>query len=237
MQGGGQWNIEDDGTAPAGSATATDTVEVTTADASDVFDFSVNGFEFDSSTTFREQLGVAITLRLTAAQTVPDLVETSGTITVDNSVVANISAPNLIDGTRIQIYNVTDDSEMFNEVVSGGSGFSDTFVIPADAEVGDTLRMRAVYVSGATSKCNIESFATASTGGVAFADSQVNCTVYNDNAIDGSGVTEYSADYPNVQVDIDDPDGTTTVQRLFAWYRYNESTENGIAELLQRAGA
>lgn len=228
MQGGGQWNIQDDGTAPSGSATATDSIEITAADTNDVFDFSFNMFSFDAGTTFENSSGSNIIIRLDAAQTVPTLVETSGTITVDNAVVANISAPNIIDGSRIQIFNVTSDTELFNEIVSGGSGFSDTFVIPGDAQVGDTIRMRATYVSGTDARQRIEATASASTGGITFADTQQSCLVYCDNAIDGSTVTEYTADYPNVQVDINDPDGTTTVQRLYAWYAYNETTEDGI---------
>jgi hypothetical protein len=228
MQGSGQWNIQAPGTAPSGSATATDTIEITNASASDIFDFSFNMFSFDAATTFENSSGANIVLRLDAAQTVPNLVETSGTITVDNAVVANISAPNIIDGSRIQIYNVTSDTELFNEIVSGGAGFSDTFVIPGDAIAGDTIRMRATYVSGTDARQRLESTATASTGGITFADVQQTCLVYCDNAIDGSTVTEYTADYPNVQVDIDDPDGTTTVQRLYAWYAYNETTVGGI---------
>jgi hypothetical protein len=230
MQGGGTWDIEDDGTAPAGSATATDTIEITSADANDVFDFSVNGFEFDEDTTFENSSGSNIILRLSAAQTVPDLVETSGTITVDNAVTVNVTAPNLIDGTRIQIYNVTADTELFNEVVSGGSGFADTITVPGDADVGDTLRMRATYVSGATASCPIQTTNAVSLGGVSFANEQIPCPVYNSYAIDGSAVAEFSWDGVNVQFDVNDPDNTWYVSRLYAWNMYWLMSEIGIRD-------
>jgi hypothetical protein len=48
------------------------------------------------------------------------------------------------------------------------------------------------------------------------------------NGIDGSTVTEFTPDYPNVQIDVSDPDGVTTVQRIYAWLRYTETTLSGI---------
>jgi hypothetical protein len=52
--------------------------------------------------------------------------------------------------------------------------------------------------------------------------------IYNSNGIDGSTITEFTEDYPNIEVDISDPDNVTTPQRIYAWMRYVETTPDGI---------
>jgi len=52
--------------------------------------------------------------------------------------------------------------------------------------------------------------------------------VYNANAIDGSTITEFSADYPNFEVNINDGDGVTSVKRLYAAFQYLSHSSQGI---------
>lgn len=142
-----------------------------------------------------------------------------------------VSAASLIDGTRVQIYNVTQDTEIDNSLVSGGGGYSytDLFGTGQVFEDGDVIRLRATYVSGSSAaKKELSNTGAITASGLSFLDAQVDDTVYTTWAIDGSGVTEFSADFPNVQVDIDDPDGGTTKKRLGAWLKYIVTTADGI---------
>ena len=52
--------------------------------------------------------------------------------------------------------------------------------------------------------------------------------MYNGIGVDGSTVTEFVPDYPNVQVDIGDPNGQTSADRLYSWFVYTTTTESGI---------
>jgi hypothetical protein len=134
-----------------------------------------------------------------------------------------IKAPNLISGTRVQLYNVTDAVEVENLVIGSGG-----YLLRADYSSDKTYRLRATYQSGTTAKHELEATGVFGSGGLTFLDSQTDESVYNNAGIDGSTCTEFSDDYPNVQIDISDPDGVTTVQRLYAWYHYTITTANGI---------
>ena len=163
-------------------------------------------------------------------------IRTTGTITLANGaaiavskytdstgVNVGVSVSGLVAGSRIQIYNVTNSLETDNQIVAGASFFR-YGIYTADK----TYRLRVTYQNGTTCYDEYESSGTFSSSGIAFSVSQAACTVYNSNAIDGSTVTEFTADYPNVQVDVSDPDGVTSVQRLYAWYHYEITTADGM---------
>jgi hypothetical protein len=132
-----------------------------------------------------------------------------------------IKVPSLIDGTRVQIYNVTDSAQVDNSVVAGGAGY----VLRAIYSADKTYRLRATYAG----KAPLQSTGIFGNGGLTFLDAQLADATYVTNGIDGSTVTEFAADYPNVQVDVTDPDGVTTLPRLYAWFRVLETTSSGIA--------
>lgn len=140
---------------------------------------------------------------------------------------AAAAVTNITAGSRIQVYNETTSTEIANEIVSGttwslsypnGTGFS----------AGDTVRVRLAWHSGATAKTPIQQRTVATASGWAILADQQNDTVYNFNAIDGDTCTEFDHDYVNVQIDVSDPDGVTTVQRGYAWYVAGQLTANGI---------
>jgi hypothetical protein len=145
-------------------------------------------------------------------------------------VTISIVHPGLIDGTRCQLYNVTQDNELDNSLVSGGGGYSYSDVIGSGEAIedGDTIRLRTVYVNGATAKSNREFTASASASGITFVGNQVDNTPYNSLAIDGSAQTEYTADFPNIQVDIDSPDALFAVGGLVAWMHFIQMSADGI---------
>lgn len=142
--------------------------------------------------------------------------------------ISYITAPNIVSGSRVQIYNVTTATEIQNIELSG-SGYSYQYFNGSGITNGDTVRFRATYQNGLTAYDLIESVSTASVQGASFGDIQTTNSVYAANAIDGSTCTEFIPDYPNVEIDINDPDGITSPMRLFAWYHYIVTTEFGIA--------
>lgn len=161
------------------------------------------------------------TLTLANGATVSDtmVVESAAGISVP------VMAPNIIAGSRIQIYNVTDAVEVANEVLSG-AGYAGRVTYTGDK----VFRLRAAYTSGVTAMTELESSGVLSASGISFIATQVPCPVYNTNAIDGSTVTEFSADYPTVHIDIADGDGVTSVRRLYAFWKYNLTTADGVSD-------
>lgn len=144
------------------------------------------------------------------------LTDSEGTFT-------NISLIGLTVGARVQVYDVTDAQELANFVAAAS-----TFTIYQKHISDKTIRMRTNYVSGTSAFYGEQATAVLTAGGASFLSSPSADTVYEANAIDGSTVTEFITDYPNVQIDISDPDSVTTVQRLYAWYRYNTMSAEGI---------
>jgi hypothetical protein len=135
-------------------------------------------------------------------------------------VTATISAPGLISGSRVQIYNIDTATELLNiETVSVGASVSVNYTVDAN------IRLRADHAT----KLPIETLGLLTASGLTFLDVQAEDTVYISNGIDGSLITEFAPDGPNIQVDINDLDGVTQVQRLYAWMQYYMTTAAGVA--------
>jgi hypothetical protein len=180
--------------------------------------------------------GVRLKVRATAAVADPTNALTYITIQTDtNSTDRQITypyqytgtgtMPSFSAGTRVQIYNVTTADEIYNAVPSGTS-LTYQYYTGTGISAGNTLRVRMAKAG----QLPFEGFAVASSSGFSVLGSQSVDAVYVANGVDGSTVTEFVADYPNVQVDINDPDNTTSMQRLYAWAKYTESTATGIEE-------
>lgn len=135
---------------------------------------------------------------------------------------ATISAPNLLSGSRVRVYDEDNAVELFNGVLAS-SGFSQSFVYTADT----TVTLTATYTSGATAKLGVSATGIFTANGVSFLNSQSDDTVYNGYAINGSAVTGYSADYAQ-----DDVNLTLTTSwaaaDAYAWWVYTLTTEDGI---------
>lgn len=149
---------------------------------------------------------------------------TSSVIIVDSTgTFNNMTITGLIAGSRVRINNATDNIELYNAVVAWTS-----VTIPSFWTTNKTLDLRVTNVSGLTAYLPYQSAWSLTSTWASFLVAQELDTVYNANAIDGSTITEFSADYPNVQVDIDDGDGSTSVQRLYAWFEYAMHSSQGI---------
>lgn len=131
-----------------------------------------------------------------------------------------ITAPGLVAGSRVQLFNITTGTEVLNAVLAA-DGLQQAAVWQADA----TVRLRAEHAT----KLPLQTLGVLTSSGLAYLDVQSDDTVYSGNGIDGATVTEFTPDGPNVQVDINDPDGVTSVQRLYAWMQHYQTTQAGIA--------
>lgn len=140
----------------------------------------------------------------------------------------DIAASGHIAGTRVQLYNVTQDIEMDSRITIDSSFVYEA--TPSEISEGDLIRLRATYASGTTYKEPIELFAIADlTNGNTFFISQVDWAEVANLGIDGSTCTEFTADYPNIQIDANDLDGVSSQKRIVAWYAYTITTAEGVA--------
>jgi len=135
---------------------------------------------------------------------------------------ATVSAPNLLSGTRVRVYNNTNNVEMFNGVLSS-AGFSQSFIYVGNKNI----TLTATYTNGVTAKLGISATGIFTANGVSFLVSQEDDLVYNSYGINGSLVTGFTADY--VQTDVNLTVTTNfTASNLYAWWIYTLTTEQGI---------
>ena len=131
-----------------------------------------------------------------------------------------VTAAAIVAGSRVQLYNVTDATELLNTTL-GSTGLTYATTWTADK----TIRLRADHPD----YLPLEATGILTASGLTFLATQAEDTVYVGNGIDGSTVTELSADGANAQIDISDPDGELSVQRLYAWMQHYQTTSAGIA--------
>jgi len=156
-----------------------------------------------------------------------ELIDSAGVTHMPTVVTAYIAVSNIVDGSRIQLYDITADAELANEIVSGTSfNFGYTYW-GSDHDI----RVRLTMVSGASTAYKwYESQGTATINGMSLRASQEANTIYTTNNVDGSTVTECSVSGTTIRIYVDDPDNTTTAQRIYNWYQYMLFTEDGIRD-------
>lgn len=181
------------------------------------YNLVINGCTFTSGGT----LTTTGTITLgTGGNFVGTRIDSTGSI---SSAIATVTG--LIAGSRVQIYNVTTSTEVANEIVASTS-WTLNYYNGSQFTSGNQIRIRVSKLGYLPQTL----LAVATTTGFSVPASQQTDTIYVSNAIDGSTVTEFSADYPNIQIDISDPDGVTSVKRIYAWLRYIETTTSGISQ-------
>ena len=158
-----------------------------------------------------------------------------------------ISAPQLYQvvvvsgftaGSRIQIYDTTSSTELFNGTASAGntvvSGTTATWTDPTAAVSTRAIRVRVAYVNGATAKNFIETSGltcgvTSGTESITYPVTPTADTTYNSNAVDGSTVTgitftDAATDLVNINIAAD----TTPLKDIYAAFVYWLFTAAGI---------
>lgn len=154
-----------------------------------------------------------------------------GTTTDKNGTISRLaySITGLVQHSRIQIYNLTTSAEIYNNNVNATS-YSAQYIDGTGITTGDEIRLRVTRQNGANAYLPFEATAIASASGFSFKVSQQLDAVYNGNGIDGSSVTTLTSDFPNVQIDVDDSDGTVDVREIYARYVNIITSEEGMRQ-------
>jgi len=139
----------------------------------------------------------------------------------------DISISNIEAGSRMCIFNETTQTEVFNGVVTGNT-YADIYDEGSDYITGDIIRVRLAWVNGATAKLNYVGTAVATPAGWTLLADQQDDIVYNEIGIDGSTITQFTADYINNEVDLV-ISSDFTVSSLYAWWVNNLATTDGIS--------
>jgi hypothetical protein len=147
-------------------------------------------------------------------------------ITIESSTAVTIVVNNIVDGSRIQVYDTDNDVELKNAEVSGTTS-STNFTYTIDT----AIRIRLTRINGTAEAYKwYEVTGTIGVAGFSMNAAQQVDQVYIDNNTDGSTVTECSVSGTTIRIYVDDPDNTTTAQRIYNWYAYYLTTEAGIRE-------
>ena len=199
-----------------------------------VFDGSGTTYTVSAGTisNYENVTGNTVVVTLLDNATVPTLIETSGSIILNQPVF--ITNPNIIQGSRVKAYNVTKSLTLDNSLVSGGSGYSlQVNLQSTDVDVNDTIRLEVAYQYQLTAKKQLTLFGVLTSTGLTFIDSQEDLTDYASLGVDGSTVTEYNLD-PNtghLQIDAFDADCESLKKRIVSRYYYLITTADGIDRL------
>lgn len=152
-------------------------------------------------------------------------------ITHNAGVLTSISVTGLVAGSRVQLVDMSNLTELYNGVP--GASLS----LNVNWSTNRIIRLRAGYAVGTVAMMPIETTGILSSTGASFLISQAADTVYNTLAIDGSTCTEFTPDFPNLQIDVADGDGTTSVQRLYAWAAWSQTSALGVAAMFRGVSA
>lgn len=179
--------------------------------------YNMSGTQFSGTVELVNSSGGAVVVQ---APVGVSYTNTGPNITVElPSLDVVVSAPALISGSRVQLYNLTDDVEVLNtEIANAGMTYTTPFTS------NKVMRLRADHAS----KLPLETVGVLTASGLTFLDVQIEDDVYLGNGIDGGAVSEFAPDGANIQVDINDPDGVTNIQRLYAWLQWYMTTEEGV---------
>ena len=204
---------------------------VVDASASSVFAISSNTLTI-KATTF---VGNISTTGTTTLSNGAKVIGTFGATTVLPWTVKNVEGT-----TRLQLYNLTKDSLVVTQKLTGTAGTyvdaSGTYTQTEIAE-GDVVRLRCTCTVGAEAMLPVEITGVATSTGVTFSVDQVADEVYNTNGINGSTVEKTDsnssgtlvADYASpMGVDVSDADGTASVKEIYAFFVYSTTTEDGV---------
>lgn len=197
-------------------------LELTNAGSYDLSNCTFTGYTTDLNVTATTGT-VSVTLAL--GQSTPTHITAGATVSFILPQLSGTVA-SIVAGSRLQVYNVTTATEIYNDIP--GTSYTINYDEGAEFTSGDTVRVRLTCQSGITACDWFEVNTVANASGWSVLAAQLTLPAYTTIGIDGSTVGEYTLDGANVQVDANDLDGTTTKQRLVAWYYYAGTTEEGI---------
>jgi hypothetical protein len=149
------------------------------------------------------------------------------------AVQVSILMPNIPDGARVRIYNEDSSAEIDNSLVTGGGGYSFALLYTADINISYKVN----WHSGTNAKLPLTGIGVITSAGFTLLDSMEDDTKHNALGFDGEAIDldaspatgEIKADFANIQIDANDPDGVFDSRKGIAWWRYICSTATGIA--------
>ena len=215
---------------------ATTIVSRTGVDIEATFDIDIDAsatsaFAFDGSKITIKASAFTGNITTTGAVTTLNDAVVLGTIKDSSGTRATLqyNITSLVQHSRIQIYNLTTSAEIFNSSVNATT-YSAQYTEGTEVTTGDEIRLRVTRQSGTTAYLPFGATAIATASGFSFKASQQLDAVYNGNAIDGSSVSTLTSDFPNVQIDVDDSDGTVDVREIYARYVSVITSEEGMRQ-------
>ena len=142
-----------------------------------------------------------------------------------------VSITNLVPNSRIRIYNATTDVELLNAVVATSS-YVTSYIEGTDYSVDDVVNVRVTYKDGVVASNAYTANVIAGAAGWSVLVDQISQSVYSLFNVDGATVTEFAWDSGNLEININDADNITSIQRIGAWYFDFIYSEIGIREAL-----
>jgi hypothetical protein len=153
------------------------------------------------------------------------LVGTGGsalTITHNAGVLTAVKLSGLVAGTRVQLWDVASNLELYNGVPGATLNFPITWT--ADK----SIRIRAMYADATTAKIFYETTATLYSTGLNLAINQVTDTVYAANAVNGALVTGITISDTLMLIQV--AGGSITWAQIYAYETYWLTTAAGITD-------
>jgi len=147
-------------------------------------------------------------------------------------VTANISITNLPnDGTqRLQIYNTTTAKKYYNDDPAS-TGYSNSYTDGVGISAGDSIRIRFTEINGSTSFKSFDTVVVATSDGFSVDASNFieTDTVYAANAVDGTTITKFTADFIDDEIDLAAA-SNFTASEAYAFFCSTLVTSQGIEE-------
>lgn len=143
----------------------------------------------------------------------------------------SVTVTNGVANTRIQVYDVTADEELANEIVTS---FPYTWTDPVPYVADREIRVRASWVDGTDAKNFVDTIigtATDTEPALSYRLNQTDDDVYTANAIDGSTITDIEFVDSTMHININT--GSISAGQVYAYEVYWLYTEEGIRDLGQ----
>ena len=197
--------------------------------------YALGGCTFSGTIDLRNTSGThAITVELSGGVSYTTANNTGAAITISTpQVYQSVTLSGGAAGSRVQIYDTTSSTELYNGVPSSWPHvWTDSVAAAADR----AIRIRVANVSGATANEFVEANIgtceqTEGTKSVSYTLNPTSDVVYNANAIDGSGVTGVTfTDAATDVVNINVAGGVISWKSIYAAFVYWLSTATGITD-------
>jgi hypothetical protein len=203
----------------------TATIGTLTIDFTEEGDYNYGAKTFVGTVTLINSSGGDVEVQIPSGVTV---VNTGPDITViEPYIYQSVTISGAVAGSIIQLYDTTSSTQLY----LGYPEFPYTWTDPDPYADDRAIRLRVMYVDGATAKKFIDTnigAVTDTSPSVSYLVQQEDDVVYNANAIDGSAVTGVEIDDALLRVMVSV--GTITWQDLYAYETYWLGTEDGIVD-------